>query len=61
MNNTMQNWVDKNNVIDIQFLPKNPSATSATEIINDANKIITAYENNKSFDYIDPLDRNKNA
>lgn len=61
MDNTIQEWIDKNNVIDVQFLPKNPSAASATEIIDDANKIINAYMDNKCSDYIDPLDRNKHA
>jgi len=61
MNNAVQEWIDSNDVIDVQFLPKNPSATSATEIIDEANKMISAYKNNEYSDYVDPLDRSKHA
>lgn len=57
----MQEWINANNVIDIQFFPKNPSAASATEIIKDANKMISAYINDKCSNYVDPLDRGEHA
>jgi hypothetical protein len=60
MKTTFQQWVDDNNVVDVQFYPKNISATSATEIVDDANEMINAYIEGKTSKFIDPLEREAN-
>jgi uncharacterized protein (DUF1499 family) len=46
-----------NNVVDVNFYPKNISATSATEIVDDANEMINAYIEGKTLKFIDQLER----
>jgi len=54
----LQQWANDNDVIDVQFYPKNISATSASELISDADKAIKAYQNGECQEYVDPIDRN---
>ena len=46
-----QQWLDDNGVVDVRFYPANPSESSANQLLDDAMKAVTAFEQGKTVPY----------
>ena len=48
-----QEWVNANNITDVNFYPTNHTESSVLDILDDAMNAIRSYENNECIPYVD--------